>query len=449
MEQVQGKELAIVHEEAMSPPDVRVSQHAGDREPGAYWMYPSKEAIENMSRTQRQKVEGFQVGREHVGSVAFQVPVDLTDIELDQLYDNIVILEPRSATVYPVAAKKPPMGKGLNVPAIISLEQSWPRARDKRTRLQDQGGARFAKHVERLKRIPDTEFISYNQETGVWTFRVEHFTTYGLDDDEEEEETEGQVAPPASSSSAKQPDSARSQHTVDTDTGSPEYDPDDTFDFMQSRKSVPGAFDGTPLYDDQGLVESDQLQRVPSQSPELEESTMHEEYEGRGEDESMGDAYEEDEEVRGDELVPVPSPTEEEEGGDYHYGGSMMGGNDQQLPAGIMRARMRALKKSTAPTRIQVAGGDDWTEVLQQSVRAPRRMDRSTLRALNESGAAWDGEERGSPLPRSRNGASDGAGFATSIDLMKSLFEQAKAPLQPEQTLSSTGFVKVGAPAVY
>jgi nuclear pore complex protein Nup98-Nup96 len=173
--------------------------------------------------------------------------VDLSDIDLDQLYENIVILEPRSATVYPVIAKKPPQGKGLNVPAVISLEQSWPRARDKRARLQDQTGARFAKHVERLKRIPDTEFISYDQETGVWTFRVEHFTTYGLEDDDEEEETEGEVVPPVSSSSAKQPDSARSEHTVDTDTGSPEYDPDDTFDFMQSRKSVPGAFDACPF----------------------------------------------------------------------------------------------------------------------------------------------------------------------------------------------------------
>lgn len=448
MEQVKGNELAIVHEEDRSPPDVRVPQQAGDREPGAYWMYPSKEAIESMSRTQRQKVEGFQVGREHVGSIAFQVPVDLGDIDLDQLYENIVILEPRSATVYPVVAKKPPQGKGLNVPAIISLEQSWPRARDKRTRLQDQTGARFAKHVERLKRIPDTEFMSYDQETGVWTFRVEHFTTYGLEDDDEEEETEGQVVPPASSSSAKQPDSARSEHTVDTDTGSPEYDPDDTFDFMQSRKSVPGAFDGTPLYDDQDMVESDQLQRVPSEPPEPEESTMHEEYEGRGVDESMGDVSEED--VRGDELVQVPSLMEEEEGGGPQYGGNMMEGNEQQLPAGILRARMRALKKSTAPTRIQVAGGDDWTQVLQQSVRAPRRMDRSTLRALNESGAAWDVEERGSPLSKSRIGVADGAGFATSIDLMKSLFEQAKAPTQPEQTLSSTGFVKVGgARAVY
>lgn len=453
MEQVKGKELAIVPEEAFSPPPpaVRVS-HAGDREPGAYWMNPPREEIESMSRTQRQKVVDFTVGREHVGSVSFKVPVDLSNIDLDHIFDNIVILEPRSATVYPVAAKKPPMGKGLNVPAQISLEQSWPRARDKRTRVQDTTGARFAKHIERLKKIENTTFIDYDPESGVWTFAVEHFTTYGLDEDEDEDETEAEVVLPASSA-AKEPTSAQSQQTVETDGGSTECDPDDTFDFMhRNRKSVPGAFDGTALYDDEDMVESDQLQRVQSHSPEPEESTMHEEYDVRREDESMEEDYEED--VRGDELVRAPSDmgdvesVMQEQRGDYQLSRSMMG-NDQQVPAGIMRARMRALKKSTAPTKIQVAGGDDWTQILQQSVRAPRRMDRSTLRALNESGAAWDVEGRGSPAAKSRNGVSDGAGFATSIDLMKSLFEQTKAPTQPEQTLSAKGFVKVGTQLVF
>lgn len=106
---------------------------------------------------------------------------------------------------------------------------------------------------------------------------------------------------------------------------------------------------------------------------------------------------------------------------------------------------MRAVKKSVAPTKIEVAGGDDWTQILQASVRAPRTVDRATLRAQNESGAAWDLKDRGSPAPQETQ-ASDGPGFATSIDLMKSLFEQAKGPTQPVQASPAKGFVKVGAP---
>jgi nuclear pore complex protein Nup98-Nup96 len=72
-------------------------------------------------------------------------------------------------------------------------------------------------------------------------------------------------------------------------------------------------------------------------------------------------------------------------------------------------------------------------------------MDRATLRALNESGAAWDMADRGSPAPPNRAVQQDGgAGFATSIDLMKSLFDQAKGPTQPvQQAPPAKGFVKV------
>ncbi|OIW24471.1 hypothetical protein CONLIGDRAFT_623337 [Coniochaeta ligniaria NRRL 30616] len=434
MEQVKGKELSIVHEEEPAPPAVRVNQHGGDKEPGEYWMSPSKDEILAMNRVQRQKVENFAVGRENVGSVSFKVPVDLSNIDLDELYGNIVILEPRSATVYPIAAKKPPVGKGLNVPATISLEQSWPRARDKRTPVQDKSGSRIAKHIERLKRIENTKFEDYDPEHGIWTFSVEHFTTYGLDDDDEEEdETEAEVAPPAAAAVKD----AQPRESPYADVASPDVDPDDTFEFKRSRRPVPGAFDdGTALSDDEEMGDSDQLQRLPSPQPEMAE--MREEYDAPRDDESMAEGYEE-----GRELVRVPSSAaesvQEGEEGDYQFSRSV--GNDAQVPAGIMRARMRALKKSTAPTKIQVAGGDDWTQILQQSVRAPRRMDRATLRALNESGAAWEMEERGSPVPKQQNGA-DTAGFATSIDLMKSLFDQSKGPAQSVQGMAGKGFVK-------
>ncbi|KAL1835008.1 hypothetical protein VTK73DRAFT_6470 [Phialemonium thermophilum] len=136
-----------------------------------------------------------------------------------------------------------------------------------------------------------------------------------------------------------------------------------------------------------------------------------------------------------------------------------LAGTDALLPAGIMRARMRAIKRSTAPTQIQVVGGDDWTEVLQQSVRTPRRVNRGELRALNETGAAWEREEKegeeetaaaaaaASTMMKQSTAAaaaaSDGAGFATGLDLMKSLF--GGAPSEAAQPSPAKGFLKVGA----
>jgi nuclear pore complex protein Nup98-Nup96 len=426
VEQVKGNELAIVHEEE-SPAAVRTEKKPGSAiEPGAYWMSPSIEDIRAMNRMQRQRVSDFTVGRENVGSVTFKIPVDLSNINLDELFDGIVILAPRSATVYPVAAKKPPVGKGLNVPAIISLEHSYPRGGLATT------GRRLERHIERLKTaIPDTTFDSYDKETGVWTFSVEHFTTYGLgDDDDDDDETEAESIP------ARRPILSPS---VVKDSTSPS-DPDDTFDFKRSRRAVPGAFDDDAALSDNEEV-SDTAQRQGTLSPEPQEADAPLPSREWPEDESMADGPDEFQLEAYEQASQQGSVDDQNDPFLSRYAD-----NETQVPAGIMRARMRAFKKSTAPTRIEVAGGDDWTQILQASVRAPRTVDRATLRALNESGAVWDIKDRGSPGPQKNAPVPDGAGFANSIDLMKSLFEPAKGPTQSVQASPAKGFVKVGIP---
>ncbi|KAK4242790.1 hypothetical protein C8A03DRAFT_11085 [Achaetomium macrosporum] len=424
MEQVKGNELAVVHEEeSQSPAAVRAEKKPGSSiEAGAYWMSPTAEEIRAMNRVQRQRVSNFTVGRENVGSVTFKVPVDLSNINLDEILDGIVVLEPRSATVYPIAAKKPPVGKGLNVPAVISLEHSYPRGGLAAT------GRRLERHIERLKTaIPDTTFESYDKETGVWTFSVEHFTTYGLgDEDDDEDETE--VGPVQASPAVLSPSVAK-------DSTSPS-NPDDTFEFKRSRRAVPGAFDDAALSDNEEEV-SDSAQRQGTLSPEPQEADAPLPSRESPEDESMADGPD-DYQLEAFERSSQQGSVE----GQDELWLSRYADNDTQVPAGIMRARMRAFKKSTAPTRIEVAGGDDWTQILQASVRAPRTVDRATLRALNESGAVWDMKDRGSPAPERNAPLSDGAGFATSIDLMKSLFEQAKGPTEPVQASPAKGFVK-------
>ncbi|KAH7629931.1 nuclear protein 96-domain-containing protein [Sordaria sp. MPI-SDFR-AT-0083] len=355
MEQVKGNELAIVPEESsfLSTSTVTDAKPVKQIDAGSYWMSPKLEEIQAMNRVQRQSVVDFTVGRENVGSIRFKVPVDLSNIDVENIYDNIVRLVPRSCTVYPNAALKPPVGKDLNVPSLISLEHSYPRGGLR------VGGRRLERHIEQLKTITDTTFESYDIPTGVWTFSVEHFTTYGLfydeEDSEDEETTEIEPTP-------RPPTEA----VVKNEFTSPEVDPDDTFEYRHStgRRAIPGAFDQRAMYDDEELLDADQQQGMHSSHPKGADAPLpSREW---PDDESMvdgQDAYDPDAE-KSSQL-----DLDEEQ---YDLALTQITDNTNIVPAGILRARMRAAKRSTAPTKIEVAGGDDWTQILQASVRASR-----------------------------------------------------------------------------
>ncbi|XWW98559.1 hypothetical protein V2A60_006559 [Cordyceps javanica] len=423
-----GKELAVVQEDsgaAATAADAQASPGSGfDNAPGQYWMQPSKDELQSMNRIQRQKVDGFTVGRDNVGEIKFKVPVDLSSIDLEEICGGIIQLEPRSATVYPVAAKKPPMGKGLNVPARISLEQSWPRGgREKRVTSDPK---RFNKHIERLKRIPDTTFESYDKDTGVWAFSVEHFTTYGLDDSDEEDETDSDIQP---------------SREMDVDAMTPGNDLDGNSGALSEssrqlfrRKGVPGAFDEQEVYEEEvplkqsflGASSADSAPNEVRLSLEMEDlADMGEEYD-ESDDEDMARA-----------LVGPHHAAELEEASSEDEQDAKRG-----TPGGILRARMRAIKDSAGPVRLEVADGDDWTEMLRKTV-SPIKRDRQELRELNESPSknpsGQDDNFMASVWGRRSMGRTDkndsfagntaldkSRGFATSIDLMNSLFEKPK-----------------------
>lgn len=413
MEQVKGNELAVVHEEEAVSPQVQSSATtAADGEAGEYFMSPSKEEIQDMNRVQRQKVSGFTVGRQNVGYVKFKVPVDLTSVDIDNIFDNIVILEPRSATVYPNAAKKPPVGKGLNVPAIINLENSWPRASRKGKPIS------VAKHIERLKRIPDTTLENYNAETGEWTFSVEHFTTYGLDESDEEDETEPSGAP------TTYPSTQRDFPSPPTGISSEDST---MLEGKRSYKALPGAFDA----DENSYIEHEaEMAVAPLSQPSflasrsagsmsnalvpMDQDEMDDEY-------AMSEAHEDASASLGHHLA-----AEQE---DNSFDGSHFDAVPE-TPAGIMRARMRAIKGSATPMKVQVAAGDDWMDMLSKTI-SPQKRDRALLRTINETAdyRAKDDHFR-DRSPTKKRIVSDSRGFATSIDLMNSLFEKAKIPAE-------------------
>ncbi|KAJ4005235.1 hypothetical protein NW752_011273 [Fusarium irregulare] len=446
MEEVKGNELAIVHEED-SNATPEASTGNADTTPGQYWISPPMEDLEKLNRMQRQKVDQFTVGRDNVGYVSFKVPVDISNIDLADICGTLIVLEPRSATVYPVSAKKPPVGKGLNVPARIALEQSWPRGgRDKKIASDPK---RFNKHVERLKRIENTTFESYDKDTGIWVFSVEHFTTYGLDDDDEsddEEMAQNESAAPQEMSLDASPDSANSPME------------DDTFEFKRHR-GLPGGFDEQQQTFETQLPQQSFLGVSSADSaPNDVRLSLEEEYA-----DDMGDEYDvsEDEDMARSSL-------------EQHLAAELDDNSSEGVPeavkatpGGILRARMRAVKDSAGPMQLEVADGDDWMEMLRKTV-SPVKRDRQLLRQINESPSRQTGllidldrsgadtmrkssnwrksmakNDRLDNLAASTIGMDKGRGFATSIDLMNSLFEKPKpAPQKIQASMSGKGFPK-------
>ncbi|KAJ1324842.1 Nucleoporin NUP145 [Microdochium nivale] len=407
VEQIQGNELAIVEEEPQSP-SVHASVEGGDGMPGEYWMSPTKEEINNMNRVQRQRVANFTVGRENVGWVKFKIPVDLTSINLDELIDNIVILSPRTATVYPNQAKKPPVGKGLNVPSLINLENAYPRkSRGKTTSVQ--------KHIDRLKRIENTTFVNYTEETGEWTFSVEHFTTYGLDDSDDEEVTT-EPEPTTVPVRAQQWDSIADM----SDAGSAE---DEAYEFGRSQSQVPGAFEPHTSYESD--EQEEMTERNRSQPSFLAERSV-----------GLASKTLVRRDERDVEYAMFEAPEDASASLEHHHAteqdddsfAAEIDDMVQETPAGIMRARMRAIRDTSTPTKIQVAAGDDWQDMLAKSV-SPQKRDRALLKSIHENEKYRLAEESTRRETSSkRRVVSDGRGFATSIDLMNSLFDKAKAP---------------------
>ncbi|KAI0408268.1 nuclear protein 96-domain-containing protein [Xylaria palmicola] len=406
MEQVKGNELAIVHEHEATSPPVRNTGLTREGEPGDYWMSPTKDEIRNMNRVQRQTVADFTVGRQNVGHVKFKVPVDLSSIDIDTIYEGIVVLTPRSATVYPNPVKKPPVGKGLNVPALINLENAWPRA--SRTGKPSS----ISKHVERLKKIPDTTFERYNEATGEWTFSVEHFTTYGLDDSEDEEDA---VVPESSTRPADDGSSVSLVHSEQEGTPS------------QMVNYPPGAFEPEEYgynSDEPEMAEAhaSKLSFLANRSAgsasralaPLDQAAMDDEY-------AMSEVNDDASDHLGHHLAA--------ELDDDSFDGSQLD-LVPETPAGIMRARMRAIKSSATPLKVQVAAGDDWMNMLSKTI-SPQKRDRALLKSIHEM------DNRRSPRasvreasPTKKRVVPDAKGFATSIDLMNSLFEKAKAPAE-------------------
>jgi hypothetical protein len=149
---------------------------------GYYTRPASIEAFRMMSDDELARVQGFCVGRSGYGEIEWLGHSDIRGLDLDE----IVLIEKKSVLVYHDQERvtKPPEGFGLNKPAIITLFKVLPKE-----------GTSALKQLQFESKLKDAclndgaEFIDYNQVTGVWMFKVNHFSKYGLAESDDEDDS--------------------------------------------------------------------------------------------------------------------------------------------------------------------------------------------------------------------------------------------------------------------
>ncbi|KYQ90088.1 putative nucleoporin 98 [Tieghemostelium lacteum] len=133
---------------------------------------PTLEELSTKSDQQLANVDNFRVSNKY-GILQYEEPVDLRE----QVLDKIISIKHNIVSVYDEEyGDKPPMGKGLNHKANITLFDIKPA----------KGSIeQFREKILKIHKRDGSEFISYEDST--WRFRVKHFSKYGLLDDDDEE----------------------------------------------------------------------------------------------------------------------------------------------------------------------------------------------------------------------------------------------------------------------
>jgi nuclear pore complex protein Nup98-Nup96 len=431
MESVRGKDLPAVPEDSEQTTAIENASRlsfipSGDPQPGEYWMKPTRAELNKMSRDQLKHVVGFTVGRQRCGQVTFDEPVDLTNIDLDQIFGGLVEIGVRKITVYPDEAIKPPRGKGLNIPSILRIENSWPRGRDKKSPSPLTSGPLFEKHIDRLRKVHNAEFIDYEIEKGTWVFKVPHYTTYGLDYDSDDDEGESlnqstlSAGPDTPTPKAHTPTNldntvaSEQMSTFSTDDsflGSVAGVDDDTFDFKK-RKLVPGAF---------GNQVMETMEYENSNSGEDEESFLGEGSTGSTTEQEGDDVTESQQ--SGESEVELDEDEEMDMAGTFPSLHHTVERDDTKSTDSMNEHTQPSLKPWNTPPKARLDLSGDWAEQLQRTI-SPRKQDRDALREIQVN--AFTDRSLHDDAAREAVADTQQKGFTTSIDLMNSLFQQPR-----------------------
>lgn len=155
-----------------------------------YFTIPSLQDLAEMYNADKGEclAENFAIGRVDYGCITFPGITDVANMNLDEL----VHIRRKEVHVYPDESKKPPVGHGLNKPAEITLHRIWPTDKHTRMPITDPHsviGMAYDKKIEKATNEMGAQFVDYDPVTGSWTFKVKHFSKYGLAESDDESDS--------------------------------------------------------------------------------------------------------------------------------------------------------------------------------------------------------------------------------------------------------------------
>ena len=137
--------------------------------------------LDNFNEADLASVDDFTVSHNKHGSITWEGAVDVRGVNIDKS----VIISAKEAVVYgreEELGTKPALGTKLNRPAIITLNNVFPKEGIDPEKYK----VKITKNTHKM----GAKMINYDVDTGVWQFRVEHFSRYGLNDDDDSEDEE-------------------------------------------------------------------------------------------------------------------------------------------------------------------------------------------------------------------------------------------------------------------
>ena len=153
-----------------------------------YFTIPSMQELAAMTDAKGDcMVENFSIGRVDYGCITFPGMTNLANMNLDE----IVHIRRKEVHIYPDETKKPQVGQGLNKTAEITLHRIWPTDKETKRPVTDPMrviSMGYNKKIEKATVDMGAQFVDYDPTTGSWTFKVKHFSKYGLHDSDDDDD---------------------------------------------------------------------------------------------------------------------------------------------------------------------------------------------------------------------------------------------------------------------
>nr|API64835.1 Nup116p [Saccharomyces arboricola] len=145
-----------------------------------YYISPSMDTLASYSLLQLRKISHLIVGHKKYGKIEFLEPVDLAEIPLTSLGGIVVTFEPKTCIIYANQSNRPKRGEGINARARITCFNCYPADKSTRKPIKDPKHQLVKRHIERLKKNPNSKFESYDAISGTYVFTVSHAAEYAF-----------------------------------------------------------------------------------------------------------------------------------------------------------------------------------------------------------------------------------------------------------------------------